>query len=174
MRVEDTYQLGYTQKPHGIRGELKAVFDVDDIEVYSEQELVYILKEGKLALVHLDKIRLLNHREAIIQIRGIHSRSEAEAYQGLGLYLPLDALPELKPGQFYYHDIPGYQVVDQKLGRLGKVREVREMPAQDILVMDYQESEILIPITWNIVLEANHETREIHTHLPDGHLDVYR
>lgn len=173
MQVESCYLLGYISKAHGIKGEVKAVYDVDRIEEYEEQESVYVLLHGKLTPFFMERIRIVNHREVVIQFRGIYDRDAAEELVKCELYMPLDTLPELSDTGFYYHDVVGYRVRDEQLGLLGTVRLIREMPGNDILFMDYEDKEVLIPVTDHIVLRADHEAREIITALPEGLLDIY-
>lgn len=173
MQVESCYLLGYISKAHGIKGEVKAVYDVDRIEEYEGQESVYVLLRGKLTPFFIDHIRIVNHREVVIQFQGIFDRDAAEAIVRSELYMPLDTLPEVSETGFYYHDVVGYTVRDEKLGLLGTVRQIREMPGNDILFMEYQNKEVLIPVTDHIVLRADHKAREMITALPEGLLDIY-
>lgn len=173
MRVEDCYWFGELSRPHGLDGEVKAHFDVDYIEEYHEMESVYLLTGKKLTPFFIDSIRFLPKNEALIRFRRVTNRDLAEPLSGAQMYLPLDSLPELEEGQFYYHDVPGYRIVDQNLGELGTVNRVLEMPKQDLIVMDYKEVEVLIPITDDIVGKANHELKVIETHLPEGLIEIY-
>lgn len=173
MLVEDCFYLGHVRKAHGIHGESKAYFDVDFIESYVKQESVYILKDEKLAPVFFESMRVIGAQLAIVKFRNVHTRSDAEAMQGLSMYLPLEQLPELKKGQFYYHEIVGYEILDKKLGSIGKVIRVDEMPAHDLMIFAHQKKEIPVPVTYEFVLEADHEKKVLHTNLPDGLIDVY-
>ena len=173
MRVEDCYWVGEIRRPHGIKGEVKAYFDVDYLEEYIEMESVYLLTGQKLTPFFVAQFRAIGPNLAILAFRDIVSREMAESLSGSGMYLPTDQLPDLEDGQFYYHDVIGYQVSDQELGLLGEIRNIVEMPAQDVMVMDYEGSEILIPITENFVLSADHETKQVMTNLPEGLIDIY-
>jgi 16S rRNA processing protein RimM len=39
--------------------------------------------------------------------------------------------------------------------------------------MDYMEKEVLIPISHEHVLKANHEKKELVVNLPDGLIEIY-
>lgn len=173
MQVEDCFMLGFILRPHGIKGELKAVFDVDDISQYKKKESVYVLQGKKLIPFSIEYIRIQSQRDVILKLREIRTRDEAETVAKCELYLPEDQLPELNDYQFYFHEIKGFVVQDEVLGTLGKVNKALEMPAQDLISMDYEGREVLIPITDDFVLKVDRENKIVFTHLPDGHLDVY-
>jgi len=173
MSPQDCFQIGYIARAHGIKGEVKAVFDVQYIEDYLKKESVYISKDDKLTPFSISWMRPLDGQEVLIKFKGIRYRDQADALRGGQLLLPLTDLPALPEEGFYYFEIEGFTVVDENLGPLGTVREVRDMPAQDILVMDYKDKEVLIPVTWEILLRVDKDKREVYTDLPAAHLEVY-
>ena len=48
-----------------------------------------------------------------------------------------------------------------------------ETAAHDLIVMDYQEKEVLIPLTEPFVQGVDLETKKVFTHLPEGLLAIY-
>ena len=173
MLVEDCYLVGQILKPHGISGEVKAYFDVDFIEDYEDMESVFLLRVNKLTPFSLEEFRSIAPNQAVVRFQGIYDRTQAETLVGCEMYLPLSELPELEEGQFYYHEVIGYQVVDAKLGPLGTVRKIVEMPGNDLMEMEYEGKEVLIPMSKTIVLGADHVGSILNTDLPEGLLEVY-
>ena len=82
-------------------------------------------------------------------------------------------MPELEEGQFYFHDVIGYKVVDANHGELGTVKDFYDMPQQQLMAMDYMNQEMLIPVMDETMLRADHEGKILHVHLPEGLLEVY-
>lgn len=173
MRLEDCFFLGYIQRGHGIKGEVRATFEVDDVTRYRKKELVYALRGGQLVPFSIEYLRPQKSNEVLIKIKGIDDRDTADSLARTELYLPLTDLPQLDGYSFYYHEVQGFTVQDDVLGELGEVLRVMEMPAQDLVMMWYKGNEILIPITDDIVLGIDRENRKLLTHLPDGLLDIY-
>jgi 16S rRNA processing protein RimM len=172
MDIESCYQLGYVLKTHGVQGEVTFVLDVDEPEIYSGLESVFIEINGKLVPFFIDNIQVLKEK-AIVRLEDVNSLQKAQNLVGNGLYLPLENLPELEADQFYYHEIVDYQVIDEKLGSLGKITNVYEMPHQDLIAMQYQGKEVLIPITDEIVTGIDNKKKELYVELPDGLLEIY-
>ncbi len=175
MRVDDGYQLGYISKTHGLQGEVNIYLDVDFPENYQNLESVFVaFKESPQTLIpfFIEAFSLSGNR-AIVKFEDVDSLEAAERFKEAQLYLPLALLPKLPKGQFYFHDIIGFTVIDQNLGTLGAVTDVYALPAQDMIAMQYQAKEILIPMSDDIVLSADMEKQELQVNLPEGLLDVY-
>jgi 16S rRNA processing protein RimM len=173
MNRDACFQLGYILKAHGTRGEVVAFFDVDFPEAYEDLESVFLLQKGELIPFFIESLNLQQKGRFIIGFEEVETIEQAEALKGTELYLPLTALPKLPENQFYFHDIIGYDIVDTEAGKLGTVREIFAMPTQDLIAMEYQGREVLIPIRDEIVLRADAANKELHVTLPDGLLDVY-
>jgi 16S rRNA processing protein RimM len=111
--------------------------------------------------------------KAIVQLEEVDSEEKALSLKSSTVYLPLEVLPELPDDKYYYHEIVGFQVQDTKEGTLGTVAEIIPMPMHNILVMDFQNQEVLIPVTDEVVTKVDKVAKVVHTLLPEGLLDVY-
>ena len=173
MKLDDCFELGYIVKTHGVKGQVVALFDVDYPEDYEELESVFLLMAGKLVPFFIERIEPQAGAKFIIKFEDLNTIAEAEKLKSTTLYLPLSELPELEEDQFYFHETVGYQVIDEKLGELGTVKEFYEMPNQDLMAMEYQGHEILIPVADDIILKTDKVARKIFVKLPDGLMEVY-
>ena len=71
-------------------------------------------------------------------IVGVDDRTLAEAYRGLEIVVPENALPALPEGDYYWRDLQGLQVWCQTAGDkvlLGTVDYLIETGANDVLVV---------------------------------------
>lgn len=173
MHIDDCFLLGHIVKTHGIKGQVVAFFDVDYPEDYDDLESVFLEQGGRLTPFFIEKMEPQQKGRFIIQFEDIKTIEQAEKLRNTSLYLPLDELPELEEGQFYFHEVIGYQVVDQGHGNLGIVKDFYDMPQQQLMAMEYNGQEMLIPVTDEIFLRADHEAKELHLNLPEGLLEVY-
>lgn len=173
MQIDDCYQLGYVIRKHGTKGDVQVFLDADAPEAYSEMESVFILQEGQMLVpFFIDRIEVRGQK-AVIKFEDIESADDADALSGSQLYLPLDVLPTLEEHQFYYHEVIGFDVIDQQLGKLGQVLSFITLGPQQLLEMEYQGNQVLIPVTDEIVLKAKSDKKEIYVNLPEGLLDIY-
>ncbi|QNF35549.1 16S rRNA processing protein RimM [Adhaeribacter swui] len=173
MNIDACFQLGYIVRTHGIKGQVIAFFDVDYPEDYKDLESVFLLISGKLVPFFIDAIDPQAKGRFLIKFEDTDTIEQAEKLKGISLYLPLTELPELDDDQFYYHDLIGYTIVDETLGKLGTLRELFELPHQDLMAMDYQGVEVLIPVQDEIILRADKATQTLYVNLPEGLVDIY-
>ena len=172
MNVNECFELGYIAKTHGLKGELMVVLDVDNPQKYSGLDSFFVQLQGQLIPYFMEHYNLQGGR-AIVKLEEVDSLDAAKNLVGSKLYLPLDNLPKLRKGQFYYHQVLGYQIVDAQKGPLGTVSAIYDMPGNDLLAMDYQGREVLIPMNGGIMGHADHAAKTLLVHLPEGLLEVY-
>ncbi|WP_109833291.1 ribosome maturation factor RimM [Reichenbachiella versicolor] len=171
MKVEDCYQLGYVIKTHGLKGEVQLMLDVDDPSAYQELESVLILQGGALVPFFLEYIQV-SGKKALAKFEETESIEEASPMVSCELFLPLEILPELPAGDYYYHQLIGLDLYnDDQL--LGKVDQVYEIPPQNLISLIYNGVEVMIPINDEIIKRVDIKEGKIEAQLPEGLLEVY-
>jgi len=173
MTQDSCYLLGYIVRTHGTAGNMVMFLDVDYPEDYEEMDSVYVEIKGELVPYFISKFNLQKQNNAIVTFEDVDTIEKAQALVGSSLYLSLDELQELGDEEFYYHEIKGFTVVDENKGTLGVVKEVYALNGQDLIAMDYQGIEVLIPTAADIVLKADKENKQLFVNLPEGLLEVY-
>ena len=173
MNIDACYQLGYIVRTHGIKGQVVAFLDVDYPKDYEDLESVFLLISGKLIPFFIDNITIQSKGRFILKFEDTDTIEQAEKLKGIALYLPLESLPELADDQFYFHDLIGYTIVDETLGELGVIKELFELPHQDLMAMDYQGIEVLIPMQDELIIRADKATQKLYMNLPEGLVEVY-
>jgi len=174
MERKDCVELGYIAKAHGLRGEVKAVFDVHNLREYRKEEGFYLAKKGEpLAFHKLKVFRILDKGNAILQFENCNDRDASENLRSHTLFFPISDLSPLPDGHFYFFQVIGYQVEDKEHGLIGTVKGIWDGQAQDVLAVDYQGHELLIPMTDQFVIRADHEQKKMFTAVPDGLIEAY-
>ena len=172
MQLEDCFELGYLTKTKGLRGELQAFLDVDNPAYYRNIDSVLISLDQDLVPFEIEQITIQGNH-AMLKLEGIDDIDQASKLKSHKLYLPLTSLPQLKPGQFYFHDLIDYRVVDQELGELGKIGSIYNLPNNDLFSVDHQGKEVLIPIHKDLVLRVDNQEQVVHVRIPEGLLQIY-
>lgn len=174
MTKDDCYQVGHITKTHGVSGELVLFLDVDNASEYADLDSVLLEVKGELVPYFIESIAIVKGSRAIIAFEDIDTIEQAERLINCGAFLPLENLePITDETRFYFHEIVEYQVVDATEGELGIVRGVYAMNAQDLIAMDYQGKEVLIPINSEIVRTVDRANKKINVALPEGLLAIY-
>jgi 16S rRNA processing protein RimM len=172
MTKSDCFNLGYISRRVGNVGELAFVLDVDTPERYKTLKSVFVEINGSLVPFFIKKIAL-RANTATVTIEGIDTIAKAEELIKSSLYLPLNALPPLKGNKFYFHEIPGYTVIDQTYGNIGVVEKILDFPQQAILQIKKDEHEILIPVKDEFIISIDRNAKQLTVHAPQGLIDIY-
>lgn len=173
MNFEECYEVGYIAKTYGIKGEIHAVFDVDTPEEYNEIESIFVVKNQQMIPYFIENVRFVQGYVRL-KFEEIDSIDQAKALVGSKLMLPTDVLPTPEGEEYYFHDILGYMVIDNDRGEIGPVTQLYDSTNQDLIGVDHQGKEVLIPyIKDQIIQKLDHANKIIEVNLPDGLLDVY-
>jgi len=173
MAKQEFFYLGYVQKMHASDGRLKIKLDVDDPQAYSGLDALFIKIGVSQVPFFIEELTLQANGLAIVALEDVDNPEQAEVLTGKEIYLPREALPELKDNQFYYHEIKGFNVIDEVHGELGRVEEVLEYPGQDLIQLFYLGNEILIPVNDDTILRVDRVNQKLFVRMPEGLLDVY-
>jgi 16S rRNA processing protein RimM len=176
MTLDECFELGFIVKPHALKGQMSAQLDVDDATTYAKLKTVYLAlptAPTKLTPYPVERVNPQGGARVLLKLRGIERIEEAEPLRGAKLWLPLAELPALAEHQFYFHDVIGFQVIDEKEGALGVVENFYEFPQQDVLAMRYKGQEVLLPVVDELVSHADMEAKQLFVNMPEGLLDIY-
>jgi 16S rRNA processing protein RimM len=91
---------------------------------------------------------------------------------GFECLLPEDELSQLEEDKYYLFEVVGSTVFTESGQRVGVVRDVLFIKSNDLLVIERETKEILIPFTISICASVNLEKREIVIKPPKGLLDL--
>jgi len=171
MRVEDCYQLGYVTKTHGLKGEIQIYLDADEPKAYNELESMFILRNNSLIPFFIDTLQI-NRDKALVKLDDIDSIEEAQPLVSSEIYLPLSFLPKLDNGQYYYHEIIGFDLFDQK-NLIGQVTNVLTNSSQTLLALDAKGVEVLVPLNDEVIKNVDLVEKKIFAELPEGLLEIY-
>ncbi|MBN2615090.1 MAG: 16S rRNA processing protein RimM [Bacteroidales bacterium] len=169
---KDYFFLGKITKLHGYDGKVVLFLDVDDPEEYQNLEVVFIDQNHQPVPYFIEE-SFLKGDKLIVRFQDTDSSDNAAALVNKNLYLPLSQLPKLAGNQFYYHEVPGFKVVDAKHGELGTVETVLEYPNQAVLQVMQGEKEILIPINDEVIRSVDRKAKTIKVQTPEGLVELY-
>ncbi len=173
MRKEDCFYLGKIVSKHGYKGEVLVKLDTDEPEVYENMESVFVALGHSLVPFFIGQCRL--HKSSLLRIRFEEIKDEegANSIMGSKLYLPLQMLPKLSGNKFYYHEIIGFQVEDEKHGLIGIITGVNDMSSQALFEIKKETKQLLIPISDEIIIRVDRESKTIFVKTPEGLVDLY-
>ncbi len=162
MRKEECFYLGKIAKKFSFKGEVLIYLDTDEPEQYEELESVFIENSS----IHKgDFLR--------VKFEDIDSEQDADELIGSHIYLPLSMLPKLEGNKFYFHEVIGFDVVDKRLGNIGKIVSINDSTSQPLFEILFNEKEILIPMIDHFIIEVNRKEKKIILNTTEGLVDLY-
>lgn len=169
---DEYYFLGKIIKPHGFDGKVNTYLDTDEPGGYEDLEMVFININGSPVPYFVENIILKNNK-ATIKFQDVNDIDQSTFLIQKEMYLPLSSLPVLTGNKFYFHEVIGFTVTDLNFGKIGKVKQVLEYPNQAVLQVMYNEKEVLIPASDDVIKKINRTKKEIDVEAPDGLIEIY-
>lgn len=169
---EDMFELGRTLKPHGLKGEVAIKLDVDEPARYVDLDLVWVERQGTLVPYAIESISI-RPKSTVVRLEGVETIEDAQALAGLRLLLPLTALPPLDGLKFYYHEVVGFELVDEEHGSLGTIADVLDLPGNPLFRTVLEGREGLFPMQDRTLVKVDRDARRIEVRMPEGLHSLY-
>jgi len=146
--------IGRITAAHGIRGEVviaSRTANPKDVGAYGP--VSDALGGSQIVIVAAREAG----KGVVARIEGIGDRNAAEALKGRDLYVPRDRLPPPAEGEYYAGDLIGLEAFDPDGKRIGRVVDVPNYGAGDLLEIDAGNNtpSFLVTITDDTVPEID-------------------
>jgi 16S rRNA processing protein RimM len=173
MQKKDCFYLGTIVKKFSFKGELLAKLDTDEPELYEDLDAIFIDLRGTMVPFFIESSQL--HKSDLLRIKfeDVNTEADADALIKAELYLPLAALPKLSGNKFYFHEVIGFQIIDENFGPTGTIVSINDTTAQALFEIEHNGKEILIPINDEIITKVDREQKTITVKAPDGLIELY-
>jgi 16S rRNA processing protein RimM len=112
------------------------------------------------------------HGHCIMKFRGIDGISEAEKYVGFVIKIPSGDLPEPEKGSYYTFQLKGCKVFAADGDYIGTITDVLNSGGTEILKVDCEDEETLIPFAESYLKSIDLDRRRIEVDLPEGLRDL--
>jgi len=164
--------IGKITSAHGIKGDiilshqLPLDFDTDlldaiMIELNPKSYIPFFIKEKKET--HDD--------EMILTLEEIDNREEAKKILNKNVFAPPTLKIEINIGN-QWTDLIGFRLYDQNKLEIGKIEDVYINGQQILLVVQYKNDEILVPISDELIVENDSKQKKITLEIADGLLEL--
>ncbi len=132
---------------YGVQGWVKIYSHTDPIEnIFKYQPWWLKCQDGQWRQVKVLKHRThMGGKALVAQLDGIHDREQARALMGCEIAIDRDQLPPAEDG-YYWADLIGCDVYDQHGEHLGKVVNMIETGAHDVMRIQGAGQQHLIPM----------------------------
>ena len=173
MKKEDCFYLGKIVKKYSFKGEVLLKLDTDQPELYEQLDALFLDLNHSLIPYFIEKAQL--HKSDVLRIKfeDVSTEGAAEELLKKEVYLPLNLLPKLEGNRFYYHEVIGFEVIDENFGSVGLISGINDTTAQALFEIDREGTEVLIPLNDDIIRSVDRNKKTVTVHTPPGLIDLY-
>jgi 16S rRNA processing protein RimM len=157
--------IGQLRRSHGLHGEIILDIVTDFPDRITPGKTLFIGSSHSEIIVKSvrphDKFLLLG-------FEGIKSVDEVRRLTNQVLYVRKSETPKLPKGQYYFHEIIGLNVIDERGDTIGVIDEIITTGANKVYVIKRDNlPEILIPVIESVILEINLKEKYIKVKQPE-------
>jgi 16S rRNA processing protein RimM len=163
--------VGRISKSVGIRGEVSVVPLTDDPQRFAGLETVWIGRDEATSEQYTIASVRLARSAVILKLNEIESRTVAETKRGEFIYVEEKDTSAPPAGSYFIHQIIGMEVFTDNGEAVGVIREVLQLPANDVWVVVRGKKEILIPAIKEIIASVDVQRRTVVIHPMEGLLE---
>ena len=156
---QTSLRVGRLLKAHGLKGAIKLELYTDSPNERFVPGAVFSLQVPESSpwfgkTVTIKELRWYNSHPVLF-LEGIEDRTQAETLIKAILLVDQDlAETPTEPDAWYDQQLVGLKVYREG-SEIGSVSRVEHLPAQDLLVVDYQGQEVMVPFVKQIVPEVD-------------------
>lgn len=173
MRKEDCFYLGKIAKKFSFKGEVLIYLDTDEPELYQEMESIFVEFNKDLVPFFIENSNLHKGDFLRVKFEDVDNEEQADEIIGSEVYLPLNMLPKLEGNKFYFHEVIGFEIEDQRLGVFGKIVSINDTSAQPLFEVVNGNVEILVPMIDQFLVKIDRENKKVIMDLPEGLVEMY-
>lgn len=173
MRKEDCFYLGKIAKKFSFKGEVLIYLDTDEPELYEDMESIFVEFNKNLVPFFIENSSLHKNDFLRVKFEDVDSEADADEIINCEVYLPISMLPKLEGNKFYYHEVIGFEIEDQRLGVFGKIVSINDTSAQPLFEVINGNVEILVPMIDQFLVKIDRDHKKVIMNLPEGLVEMY-
>ena len=137
--------MGKLLKPQGLKGALRLwVFNEVDSALKTGMEVWVELENGQYSN-HVIESLVIFGEKSWIKFFGSDRREDADQLSGFNFSIPRSNFIPLNNEELYLADLIGCKVLDENRNSVGSIVDTMSLPAQNLIVVETNEKEVLIP-----------------------------
>lgn len=171
IRNDEVISIGRFTRPHGVKGEMAMTF-VNDVFDRTDCPYLVCSMDGILVPFFIEEYRFKSETTALIKFERIDTVEQARVFTNKEVFFPVCYIPEDEEPEYTWSTFIGYEAIDRKSGRLGKVVDVDDSTVNVLFIVERPfGDEVFIPAQEVFIDDIDHDHKVILFNLPDGLID---
>jgi len=160
--------VGRIGRAHGVLGEATIEVRTDDPDLRFIVGNKLTLDNGKQLSI---KSSRWHNQVLLLAFDGINDRNQIEELRDQLISAEVDT-NNMAEGEYHFQQLIGSEVFLKSGGLVGVVDEIIKLPSQDLLSVNKDGKEVLIPMVKQIIVSIDIKTKKIVVDPPEGLFDV--
>ncbi|WP_057879182.1 ribosome maturation factor RimM [Levilactobacillus paucivorans] len=167
------YTIGTIVNTHGIKGEVRVIATTDFPEKrFVVGHKVYAFRKDQPTPEVFEIASVRQHKNFILlSFKGKPSINDVEYLKQSTLKIAADQLEDddLKPGEYYYHQIIGLDAVTEDGEKLGTIKDIMQTGANDVWVVARPDKpDLLLPKIKQVIKGVDLDQHQVTVELMEG------
>lgn len=168
---EKMITIGKITKSQGNKGEVRVLPLTDFPERFEILDKVFLVKTNRKIEKEIESLRF--HKGfVIIKFTDINDINSAEEIRDFEIRIPEEEILPLKENEYYINQLIGFEVMTVEGKLLGNVSDILITGGVDVLVVDGEEKEYMIPAALELITEVNEREKRITVKTIPGLLEL--
>lgn len=165
-------EYGKIVKRHGLSGEIKIFPYSSSFENIDRIDCFFIkVAQNRIPEKYFVESKRIHKNSIIVKLRNVNSPEMADDLVGKQVLVDTSTLVEPEDDEYYWYQLKGLEVKTNKGLSVGKVEDLIESGAHDILIIKNGKKEHLVPLTDMFVENIDLEHSQIIINPINGLLD---
>ena len=176
MKEAEFIFAGKIIKPQGFKGEVFVALSSNSYSQFlKKKKFVFIeIKDEKIPFFIEDIGISADKSACVIKFEDIQTTEHTNQILNCKIFIEDKNLkPSKKPVSNDVYSLIGYKVIDTFQGEIGMVDTIFENTLQSILIIKFEEKEILIPIAEEIIQKIDKKNKTLFINAPKGLIELY-
>ena len=152
--------MGRVGAPFGVKGWVKIMPFTESPATLARYRRLWVGRQDEWREVEVEDTAV-HGASVVARFAGCGDRDAAARLRGSEVAVPRDALPAAAPGEFYWADLVGLDVVNASGEPLGKVQGLFSTGANDVMRVGEGKDERLLPFVATVIRAVDLPARRI-------------
>ena len=169
--MEDLVAIAKLVRTRGLRGELVGEVLTDFPERFDELKRVFaVMPDGDWKELEIEKFWFQKDR-IVLKFKGFDTIEKAETLRDSDICVTEAEAVELEEDEFFDWELEGCTVETLIGEKVGTVKELLRTGGTEVLIVQGEEKDYLIPFAETICVDVDIENKVIRVDAPEGLLD---
>lgn len=168
IEQEDYIKTGQILRTYGISGALAISVELNyNPFEHARIDFMFVAIDGSFVPFHILNSEPGPSGRWIIYLEDIPDPGKASFLCKRSYYIHKSYFPSIWPTRFPVQRIEGFTIVDIHRGKLGEVQRLGGTPDNPLVIFDFQNMEVLLPINEHFIKNIDFNNKSIKTDIPD-------